>query len=186
MKFSHLLLVASVLITAGCGGTPSYGSTSGGNNSAAQGSSAFTVATANVSGLGTVLVNGTNQTLYILSSEQGGKVTCVAANGCSQVWPPVTLPSGTSQAIAGTGIQASMLGTAAPPDGSVYITYNKWPLYTFTGDSGAMQSHGQGISSFGGTWTAIGSDGMPATAASSSAASSSASSAGGYSGGYYP
>jgi hypothetical protein len=32
------------------------------------------------------------------------------------------------------------------------VTFNSYPLYTFSGDSGSLQSHGEGISGFGGTW----------------------------------
>ena len=76
-----------------------------------------------VPGVGTVLVNGDGQTLYILASEKGGKVNCTATGGCTKVWPAVVLPSGMSKGIAGTGVQASLLGTVMGPAGDVRLTY---------------------------------------------------------------
>ncbi len=50
--------------------------------------------------MGTVLVNGQGQTLYMLTSEKGGKITCTAANGCIQAWPETLLTSGATVARA--------------------------------------------------------------------------------------
>jgi len=136
--------------------------------------------TASVSGVGTVLVNGDNRTLYELSSEQGGKLTCTDDNGCTKIWPDTELPAGKTAGIAGTGIQASLLSTVKSSDGKLYLTYNTYPLYTFTGDTGPGTAAGQGITSFGGTWSAITPAGTAATsagAAPTSTASASAASA---------
>ena len=108
-----------------------------------------------------VLVNGAGQTLYLLSSEQGGKLTCTDDNGCTKVWPDTELPAGVTGATAGTGIQASLLGTVKASTGSLYVTYGGYPLYTYSGDSGSGQANGEGIVSFGGTWYVIGVSGHP-------------------------
>jgi predicted lipoprotein with Yx(FWY)xxD motif len=147
---------AAVLALAACGKTTTAG---GGSTSSPSPSgnadAAITISTAGIQGVGTVLVNGNGQTLYLLSSEQGGKITCTDANGCTKVWPDTELPSGKTAAIAGAGIQASLLGTVKTPDGKLYVTYNTFPLYTFTGDTRTGTAAGQGINSFGGVWTAI-------------------------------
>ena len=148
------------LLLAACGGSSSPSSSGGGGGSAA----AYTFSTASVSGLGTVLVNGNNRTIYVLSSEAGGKLTCTDANGCTAVWPDTELPSGVSAGVAGNGVQSSQLGTVTASDGKLYVTYGGYPLYTYTGDSGPTQNHGQGITSFGGTWYAIDASGKPVTA----------------------
>ena len=148
------------LLLAACGGSSSPSSSGGGGNGSA---AAYTFSTANVSGLGTVLVNGNNRTIYVLSSEAGGKLTCTDANGCTAVWPDTELPSGVSAGVAGNGAQSSQLGTVTASDGKLYVTYGGYPLYTYTGDSGPMQSHGQGIVSFGGTWHPIDASGKPVT-----------------------
>jgi predicted lipoprotein with Yx(FWY)xxD motif len=147
-------------------------------------SSAVTVSTKNVSGIGAVLVNEKGQTLYLLTSEKGGKITCTASNGCTQVWPEINLPSGATAAKAGTGVQSSLLGTVKDAAGATEVTYNGWPLYTFAGDSGAAGvAKGQGLASFGGTWYVLNAAGDPVTAKATSSNSSSSSGSGG-SGGY--
>jgi predicted lipoprotein with Yx(FWY)xxD motif len=138
-------------------------STSAATSSAPSGgaAAAYTVATASVPGVGTVLVNGTGMTLYILTSEAGGKLTCTDASGCTKVWPDTELPAGVTTAVAGAGIQSSLLGTVTSPDGHLYPTYHGYPLYTFTGDQGPGTAAGQGINSFGGTWETMGANGTP-------------------------
>jgi predicted lipoprotein with Yx(FWY)xxD motif len=181
---------AAVLALAACGkstttGTGSASSPSPSASPTASADAAITITTATLPGVGTVLVNGNGQTLYLLSSEQGGKLTCTDANGCTKVWPDTELPSGTTAGIAGTGVQASLLSTVKSTDGKLYVTYNTFPLYTFTGDTKTGTAAGQGITSFGGTWSAITPAGAAATTGSapaSTAATPSArpSSSGGY------
>jgi predicted lipoprotein with Yx(FWY)xxD motif len=138
-------------------------------------STAATVSVKSVPGVGAVLVNGQGRTLYMLTSEKGGKITCTAANGCTGVWPETTLATGTT-ATAGSGVQPSLLGTVKDASGNLEVTYNHWPLYTFSGDSGVGVAHGEGITSFGGTWYVLNAAGNPVT--SSQGASSSPSSGG--------
>jgi predicted lipoprotein with Yx(FWY)xxD motif len=149
------------LLLAACGGSSTSSPGVGGGAAAA-----YTLSTADVSGLGTVLVNGDGRTIYTLSSEAGGKLTCTDENGCTKVWPDTELPSGVTSAVAGSGVQSSQLGTVKTSSGSLYVTYGGYPLYTYTGDSGPMQNHGQGINSFGGTWHAIDASGKPVTTTS--------------------
>jgi predicted lipoprotein with Yx(FWY)xxD motif len=171
---------AATVGLAACGSSGSgYGSAgSGSSSSSSQGSAAagaanpaITVAAASVPGVGTVLVNGDGKTLYMLTSEKGGTLTCTDDNGCTKVWPDTELPSGTTRPIPGSGIQASMLSTVKGPSGALYITYAGWPLYTYSGDTGPGQARGQGIVSFGGTWEALTPAGTPVTATSSSGGS---------------
>lgn len=115
----------------------------------------MTIEAHTVGQLGTVLVDQNGKTLYLLSSETGGKLTCTDANGCTSHWPPVVLPSGVRSATAGMGADASKLGTEKDSSGDTLVTYNGWPLYTFSGDSAAGTANGEGISSFGGTWMAV-------------------------------
>ena len=114
-----------------------------------------TIASATVAGVGTVLVNGDGKTLYLLTSEQGGKLTCTDDNGCTKFWPDTELPTGVSSATAGTGVDASKLGTIKSSSGSRYVTYAGWPLYTFVKDTAPGTAHGEGINSFGGTWETL-------------------------------
>jgi predicted lipoprotein with Yx(FWY)xxD motif len=158
------LLAAVAFATAVVLGAAACGSSTK-TKTAAGRSAAITVSGANVAGVGTVLVNGDGRTLYALSSERGGKITCTEANGCTKVWPDTELPAGTAQGIAGAGVQASLLGTAKGATGDLYLTYGGWPLYTYSGDSGPGQANGQGITSFGGTWSTLTPAGTPIAAA---------------------
>ena len=159
---------------SGSGSSPSSGSAS--SAPAGASTSAVTISAKSVPGVGTVLVNGQGRTLYLLNSEKGGKITCTDANGCTKIWPDTELPKGMTAAKAGSGVQASLLATVKGDSGALYVTYNGWPLYTFSGDSGSGAAHGQGITSFGGTWYALTSSG---NAASGQAASSPSSGGGG-------
>lgn len=183
------LVGTATLGLAACGGSsgsPAYGTSSSSSSAAGSASSGnanagITIAAASVPGLGTVLVNGSGMTLYMLTSEQGGKITCTDDNGCTKVWPDTELPKGTAAAIAGSGIDTSKLSTVKDAAGSLYVTYAGWPLYTFSGDSGPGSGKGEGINSFGGTWYALSVAGTPVTSSTgSSGSSSSSSSYGGY------
>jgi predicted lipoprotein with Yx(FWY)xxD motif len=172
------LTAAATFGVAACGssgyGTAGTGSSSSSSQSpAAAGAAnpAITVAAASVPGVGTVLVNGSGRTLYLLTSEKSGTLTCTDDNGCTKVWPDTELPSGTLKPIAGSGIQESMLSTIKGPSGALYITYAGWPLYTFSGDPGPGQAKGQGIVSFGGTWETLTPAGTPVTTTSTTSSS---------------
>jgi predicted lipoprotein with Yx(FWY)xxD motif len=109
----------------------------------------------------------------MLTSEKGGKITCTDGNGCTKVWPDTELPKGTTAATAGRGVQASLLGTAKGADGDLYVTYHGWPLYTYAGDSGPAEAHGEGLTSFGGTWYVLNAAGTPVTSAHTQSSGSS-------------
>ena len=173
------LLAAGALALAACGSSASTGAGSAGSGSSSSTSSTAAsssstsgsastpeVSAKNVSGFGTVLVNGDGQTLYLLTSEKGGKITCTDSNGCTKVWPDTELPSGVTAAKAGTGIQTSLLGTVKDASGSLYVTYGGYPLYTYSGDSAPGDVNGEGITSFGGTWYVINTSGNPVTSKS--------------------
>lgn len=100
--------------------------------------------------LGTVLVNGAGLTLYMFEPDQQGTPTCVGI--CATEWPPVLLPRGVTAPKAGPGIQASLLGTVKRPDGTLQVTYAKWPLYRWNADAKPGQATGQGLYNWKGRW----------------------------------
>jgi predicted lipoprotein with Yx(FWY)xxD motif len=115
---------------------------------------AYEVQTGVVKGLGTVLVNGLGFTLYVFAPDnQSGKSTCYGE--CAKAWPPLVLPSGVNQAPAGPGVKQALLGTTQRTDGTVQVTYNKWPLYGWVIDSAPGQATGQDINNLGGKWYVI-------------------------------
>ncbi len=104
--------------------------------------------------LGQVLVNSKGHTLYLFEKDRNGRSAC---NGrCAQFWPPL-LSRG--KPTAGRGVKASMLGTTRRSNGSLQVTYNKHPLYTFALDKGAGQTNGEGNLAFGARWYAVSSRG---------------------------
>jgi hypothetical protein len=48
---------------------------------------------------------------------------------------------------------AGTFGVTKRPDGSQQVTFNGFPLYTFSHDSAPGQTNGQGLHAFGGIWT---------------------------------
>jgi predicted lipoprotein with Yx(FWY)xxD motif len=90
-------------------------------------------------------------TLYAYAEDTTNTSNCNAA--CQQVWQPIHV-LGTPA--AGTGVTASMLGTATQADGSTLLTYNQLPVYFFAGDKVAGTIKGQG---FDNVWFAIAPDG---------------------------
>ena len=169
------LALGTAVTVAACGSSSSSTATSSPGSSTPSGASSAasaTISATSVPGVGTVLVNGQGQTLYMLTSEKGGKITCTQANGCTQAWPETLLTNGTMTAKAGSGVQSSLLGTVKDASGNLEVTYNHWPLYTFSGDSGTGVPKGQGLTSFGGTWYVLNGSGNPVTSSQSGNASS--------------
>jgi predicted lipoprotein with Yx(FWY)xxD motif len=159
--------VSLAMTLAACG---SSSSGTGAKSSAAPSASPSPGAmfsTASVPGLGRVVVDGRGRTVYIVTSARHTNVPCTDASGCTKIWPDLPLPSGTSAAKAGNGIQASLLGTRKLSDGETYPTYNGWLMYEYAADSGPGQASGQGIKGFGGTWYVLNASGNPVTASSS-------------------
>jgi predicted lipoprotein with Yx(FWY)xxD motif len=113
--------------------------------------------------LGSLLVNSSGWTLYVFTKDSAGTSSTAAVSACTgtcaSTWPPL-LTNGA--ATAGTGVTASMLGTLTRSDGSVQVTYNGWPLYTYSKDMAAGDINGQGFKSL---WYAITPAGMQASAA---------------------
>jgi predicted lipoprotein with Yx(FWY)xxD motif len=99
--------------------------------------------------LGMVLAAANGHTLYLFGKDRNGKSAC--SGSCAQFWPPLL----SSKPTAGPGVQASLLGTTKRSNGSLQVTYNKHPLYSYTLDKQAGQTKGEGVSAFGATWYAL-------------------------------
>jgi predicted lipoprotein with Yx(FWY)xxD motif len=189
---SRKLQLAAVIPLAAIGLAACGSSSSGGNNSVSPGSGSSptsgstsdpstSFSTMNVSGLGQVVVDGRGRTVYILTAPGKKNVSCTDGNGCTAIWPDLSLPDGVSAANAGSGITASLLGAKKESDGETYPTYNGYLMYEYASDSAPGQARGQGIKSFGGTWWVLSPSGQPITSSGSSGSSSTPSSgSGGY------
>ena len=140
----------AVLAVAACGGSTSNASSS---------PSAATAATATVSAsvnakLGQILVDGNGRTLYLFEADKGASSTCYGA--CASYWPPL-LTGG--MPVAGTGVNASMLGTTKRTDGTTEVTYGGHPLYYVVTDHNPGDASGQAVTNFGAAWFVVGTDG---------------------------
>jgi predicted lipoprotein with Yx(FWY)xxD motif len=123
----------------------------------------YEVRTGKVKGLGMVLVDGQGLTLYLfVPDKRSGRSTCYKL--CAEAWPPLRLPTGVTRPVAGRGIKASLLGTTHRTDGTSQVTYHRWPLYLWVGDSEPGQATGQGINNLGGLWYVLSPDGNAITA----------------------
>jgi predicted lipoprotein with Yx(FWY)xxD motif len=60
------------------------------------------------------------------------------------------------EAMAGEGVDATLLGTITRDDGSTQVTYNGWPLYYFHEDVAAGDTNGQGVE---GVWFLVSPEG---------------------------
>ena len=88
-------------------------------------------------------------TLYYFLPEKGGTTTACDAT-CLSAWPPVVSsgsPSGASGVTGTLGVVSITYNGAAVNE----VTYNGWPLHTYSGDSAAGQTNGQNIAN---TWFA--------------------------------
>jgi predicted lipoprotein with Yx(FWY)xxD motif len=112
-------------------------------------SSATNVSTASTS-LGRIVVNSGGRTLYMFSKDKNDKSACTGM--CAKFWPPL-IAAGKPRATGGA--RASLLGTTKRADGRVQVTYNRHPLYTFVKDTKKGQTHGEGLTAFGGQWNAV-------------------------------
>jgi len=148
-------LAAVVCAAAGCGS-----SSPGASQPAAPAGSAVTIHARSLPGVGTVLVNSSGYALYMFQPDAQRQVTCTGL--CAATWPPVKI-SASARLIAGPGVRADLLGSDPDPSGWRVVTYNSWPLYTYSGDVQPGQDTGQGIDLNGGDWYLIRPSGEPLT-----------------------
>lgn len=120
----------------------------------------------NVADTGLVLITTRDPSSYIATADGMALYTLVDDNGevlpcnaeCLQAWPPYT---GEATADAGTGLNPDLVSTVQTEDGQEVVTYNDYPLYTFSGDQQPVDVTGQAVEGFGGTWYVVGEDGTP-------------------------
>jgi len=105
---------------------------------------------------GPILVSGDGLPLYIYNQDtQNGDSSACTDETCTTNWSPLTT-EGTAS--AGPGAIQSLLGTITREDGTTQVTYNGWPLYTYSGDTSSDTTNGQGAEP---GWTLVASSGKP-------------------------
>jgi predicted lipoprotein with Yx(FWY)xxD motif len=160
----------SALAFAACGGSTATASRPASTSTPTAKTSSTASATVGVanSGLGSILVDARGRTLYLWLADTGAKSTCSGA--CAAAWPPLLT---TGAPTAGSGAQASLLGTTKRSDGAEQVTYNQHPLYLFTGDTASGQTSGQGSTGFGAPWYVLSPGGHQITTGAASGSGSS-------------
>src|SRR3954451_13633276 len=154
----------TALAVAGCGG-----SSNSNNNATASSPPPKTAsgapATVGVesTSIGKILENSKGNTLYLFKKDTGTKSACTGA--CASAWPPLRA---SGKPTAGSGANASMVGTSPRSDGKAQVTYNGHPVYTFTGDKNPGDTSGQAVNAFGGLWYALSPAGNQVTGKASS------------------
>jgi predicted lipoprotein with Yx(FWY)xxD motif len=108
-------------------------------------------------GLGPIMVGPEGMTLYMFANDGPGESACY--DSCATTWPPFLVEDG---AVAGEGVDPSLLGTTERTNGDLQLTYNGMPLYYYAPDSAPGDTNGQGI---GGVWYVVNPAGEAVTAA---------------------
>jgi predicted lipoprotein with Yx(FWY)xxD motif len=103
----------------------------------------------------TILVNTKGLTLYHLSSERTGSISCSGI--CATFWIPVLATKGKPS--LGKGVLRSKVGTIKRPDGKLQLTYNHYALYRYYLDKKPGQIGGEGFATGTGSWYAIATSG---------------------------
>jgi predicted lipoprotein with Yx(FWY)xxD motif len=150
------LTIAGLALIAACGSSGGSTSSGGSSTSAPVPPATGTAVSAQSTSLGTILVNGKGRTVYVFANDKANVSNC---NGsCAADWPPVPAPSPLPSSLSGV---TGALGTVTRSDGSHQLSIAGHPVYTFSGDSAAGQTNGQGINLNGGLWTVVTPAGAP-------------------------
>jgi predicted lipoprotein with Yx(FWY)xxD motif len=146
------LLAGLGLAAVGSGGPAAASASMSGVATAQHAASSAVVKTRKIKGLGVVLVNSGGRTLYVFMNDKQRRVTCTGS--CASFWPPLKW-KGSGKLTAGGSAKSKLLAWDKDPAGGKVVTYDKWPLYTYTGDSAAGQANGEGQNLNGGKWYVI-------------------------------
>jgi predicted lipoprotein with Yx(FWY)xxD motif len=166
VKWTSTLLVAGLLMLAGCGdddpGTPQASAPKekpaiqkqeGGKKEADAPAGKGTTITVGDSEFGSMLFGSNKQAIYVFENDRAGKTVCYGE--CAAAWPPVFTEG---KPRAGQGVKASLLGTVERRDGKLQVTYAGKPLYFYAHEGpGEVRCHNVDLN--GGLWWVLGPDG---------------------------
>jgi predicted lipoprotein with Yx(FWY)xxD motif len=104
---------------------------------------------------GKALFGPSGKVVYVFGADRGSTSRCYGV--CASAWPPLL----TSAApLAGSGVQAKLLGTTKRKNGTRQVTYNGHPLYYYSADKvGKVMC--QHANMHGGLWLVIKPNGQP-------------------------
>jgi len=175
MALAVLVIVAAVLAGCGDGDAGSAGDGRSGATAATAATSRSADATPTAAGVpaaerratpvagktivlrgspfGKMLFDARRQAIYIFENDRRDRSVCYGA--CAEAWPPV-ITKGKPR--AGTGVRASLLGSARRRDGRLQVTYAGKPLYFYAHERpGEVRCHNVDLN--GGLWWVVGPDG---------------------------
>jgi predicted lipoprotein with Yx(FWY)xxD motif len=138
------LIAAAAIIVVAAGLPAVFGA-----RPAARAQAGTTVMVMQNANVGAYLTDPNGKTLYVFSADAPDTSNCNA--NCATPWPPFPAPAGNLTAPAGV---TGALATITRQDGSQHVTYNHQPLYYFARDANPGDVNGQGVTAFGGTWSA--------------------------------
>ncbi len=99
---------------------------------------------AKVKRMGETVQNEDGFVLYRFDDDKVKPEVVSNCNGdCAKVWPPAVINKGEKPKLK--GVDASLVGTVARKDGTLQLTVDKWPVYTYIGDTKAGQWKGQNV-----------------------------------------
>ena len=104
-----------------------------------------TVKVTKVPDVGSVLADSSGKTLYTLTDANGAAVECTGP--CLTAWPAYMVTA--TKAKAPKGVKSIAISDTNQ------VTWKGLPLYTFSGDDAAKVAKGNGLVSFGGTWSVV-------------------------------
>jgi predicted lipoprotein with Yx(FWY)xxD motif len=139
--------------TAGSGPSATVATPTAFSGSAGPGNGAVAISVTTTK-LGTFLVDGRGNTLYLFEADRTGSSACT--DSCLSTWAPLVA---TGAPAVGPGVAAGRLGVITRPDGAHQVTYAGHPLYHFAGDKAAGDTKGQGVKAFGADWYVVGVNG---------------------------
>ncbi|MBY6348900.1 COG4315 family predicted lipoprotein [Rhodococcoides corynebacterioides] len=147
-RLTAMIMSSAVLsCVAGCGSDP-----------VGDAERARALAVSSTQDLGSFLVDGQGNTLYVFEPDEASEVSCTFT--CATNWPPLTAAEGAAPA-ADEGVDPTLIGTRSSPSGGEVVTYRDWPLYRYAADKQPGQHRGQDINLNGGLWYVMRPDGSP-------------------------
>jgi predicted lipoprotein with Yx(FWY)xxD motif len=125
-----------------------YGSGGGTTPTTSSTGSVIKTTTATVNGTSvTILTNAQGLTLYYRTSDAPPSTVC--SGGCAGAWPPLVMSS-SSVPTSATSLSGKL--TIVSDANGNQVEYNGHPLYTYSGDTAAGQTTGEGA---GGVWHVV-------------------------------
>jgi predicted lipoprotein with Yx(FWY)xxD motif len=104
---------------------------------------------------GKTLFGPSGKVVYAFGADRGS--TSRRYGACAKAWPPVLT---TGAPLAGSGVQASLLGSTKRSDGTMQVSYGGHPLYYYVSDkAGAIMC--QHANTNGGLWLIVKPNGQP-------------------------